>query len=145
MEAARLRGRAGEAAGRTPGAGVAAQGRGRDAALVRLRGAPGARRRHEGLQREIRAAEWAERNGNAFCDGYTEVSGRDPRNPADGSLAVLRAFETDKAVYEVMYEVRHRPSWLHVPLQGVRRLAATAEALAGRHRRPVVRHPPTHC
>jgi maltokinase len=71
-------------------------------------------------QREYRANEWAQRNRDAFCRGYAEVSGRDPREDA----VLLRAYETDKAIYEVVYEARNRPAWLGIPMSAVRRLAS---------------------
>ncbi|WEO95215.1 maltokinase [Streptomyces sp. FXJ1.172] len=66
------------------------------------------------------APDWARGCRAAYCAGYAQVAGRDPR--ADPVL--LRACETDKAVYEVVYEARHRPDWLPVPLSAIRRLAA---------------------
>ncbi|MGJ5753265.1 maltokinase [Streptomyces puniciscabiei] len=66
------------------------------------------------------APDWARVCRSAYCSGYAEVAGRDPRTDP----VLLRAYETDKAVYETVYEARHRPDWLPVPLSAIRRLAA---------------------
>ncbi|MFF6785394.1 maltokinase [Streptomyces sp. NPDC012510] len=65
------------------------------------------------------AADWATVCRAAYCSGYADVAGDDPRTDP----VLLRAYETDKAVYEVLYEARHRPDWLPVPLAAVHRLA----------------------
>lgn len=63
--------------------------------------------------------EWARHCRDAYCAGYATGAGWDPR----GEPGVLRAYETDRAVYEVLYEARHRPDWLPVPMAAIRRLA----------------------
>lgn len=67
-----------------------------------------------------RAARWLERNRNAFCQGYAEVSA-DLRSDD----VLLTAVELDRAVLEVRHEHRFRPEWTVIPL------SAIAEAVLG--------------
>jgi maltokinase len=65
---------------------------------------------------------WIEANRGAFLDGYLAVAGDAGLVGGGDHELLLRAFELDKAVYEVMYEARHRPPWMAIPLGGIRRL-----------------------
>jgi maltokinase len=66
---------------------------------------------------------WEERNAMAFLDGYDspEDAGRLLPSTSDGRREVLDAFVVAKTVYEVGYEMSHRPDWAHIPLAGLAR------------------------
>ena len=65
------------------------------------------------------SAGWAQECRTAFLRGYAG-GGLDPQQ-----AAAIRAYEADKAVYEVIYEVRNRPDWVSIPLGAVATLAQT--------------------
>jgi maltokinase len=71
------------------------------------------------MQLAYRAGEWAQRNRGAFLDGYASGSSVDPH----AQQVLLRAYETDKAVYELLYEARNRPAWTVIPMTALERLA----------------------
>jgi maltokinase len=60
---------------------------------------------------------WSAENRDAFWAAYLETVGRHPLLLEPGALTLLRAFEVHKAVYEVGYELRHRPGWVGIPLR----------------------------
>jgi maltokinase len=61
------------------------------------------------------ASAWVTQCQRQFCAGYSAGGGADPTEQA----ALLRALTLEKAVYEVIYEYRHRPDWLAIPLDFV--------------------------
>lgn len=63
------------------------------------------------------AGRWVPEARTAFLTAY-EASA-----PGSGAQALLlRAQELDKTLYEAVYEARHRPHWLPIPLAGLDRL-----------------------
>jgi maltose alpha-D-glucosyltransferase/alpha-amylase len=67
---------------------------------------------------------WQQWASIGFLQSYLETARGASFIPADGQhLAILlEAFLLDKALYELHYELNHRPDWLRIPLQGMTRL-----------------------
>ncbi|WP_405216972.1 maltokinase N-terminal cap-like domain-containing protein [Agrococcus sp. Ld7] len=61
------------------------------------------------------ASDWVRARQSEFLDGY--AAALEPVNPQD---PIYRALLLDKALYEVVYELRNRPTWLPVPLSAVK-------------------------
>jgi maltokinase len=59
--------------------------------------------------------DWVRRNRIAFLRGYGHEA-------SDAALALLHAYEIDKALYEVVYESNYRPDWVQIPLGALERL-----------------------
>ena len=70
--------------------------------------------RHRARDRARRAGSPAA--GEPFLTAYAD-------GPlTESQLAILQAYEADKAVYELVYEVRNRPDWTAIPLGAIRTL-----------------------
>ena len=68
--------------------------------------------------------QWEERNRAALLHAYLATDGIGSLLPIDSASldALLAAFELDKAVYEVGYELGHRPDHVSIPVSGIRRV-----------------------
>lgn len=64
------------------------------------------------------APSWPGEARRELVAAYREYAG----GPTDEQAVLLHALELDKALYEVVYESRHRPEWVEIPLAGVDRL-----------------------
>jgi len=76
-------------------------------------------------------ADWEKRARSRFLDSYLATV--EPSLLPTGGAAIerlLAVFELEKAVYELRYELDHRPDWVGVPVAGIERLInAATEAL----------------
>jgi maltokinase len=70
------------------------------------------------------ARAWEDRNRQAFLHGYLAEAKKGSILPADQRSidAILRAFELEKSVYELKYERAHRPDWVPIPRDALRRI-----------------------
>ena len=68
---------------------------------------------------------WVQECRQAFWNSYLEQVATADLVPADAAtaLALRTAFEVQKALYEVRYELGHRPAWVPIPLRFLAQLA----------------------
>lgn len=68
-------------------------------------------------------ADWERTARRKFLDGYLAEIGRGPVVPVptggEAFSAGLSAWELDKALYEVAYELSNRPDWLDLPIRAL--------------------------
>jgi maltose alpha-D-glucosyltransferase/alpha-amylase len=67
--------------------------------------------------------------GAAFLKAYLAVAHETPLLPPtrEEIAILLDAFLLQKAVYELGYELHHRPDWVRVPMQGIRQLMRSGQ------------------
>ncbi len=69
------------------------------------------------------ATLWQRSVSGEFLRGYRDTMGASPLlAPAEKAEVLLRALLLEKACYELAYELNNRPTWLYIPLAGVREL-----------------------
>jgi predicted trehalose synthase len=70
---------------------------------------------------------WETRVRDEFLAGYLDEV--DPTIVPSGVALerVLSLFELEKALYELRYDLGHRPEWARVPVAGVRQLLEDSE------------------
>jgi maltokinase len=80
------------------------------------------------LMRGVPAPDgWEERARVAFLDGYHETVDASLLPPGrEATDRLLSVFELEKAVYELRYELNHRPDWVPIPVAGILRLLEDA-------------------
>jgi maltose alpha-D-glucosyltransferase/alpha-amylase len=84
--------------------------------------------RHLELHKETRpehlqtwARMWESAASSAFLRAYREtIAARPELLPGtERAQALFSAYLLEKALYELLYELNNRPTWLHIPLSGI--------------------------
>jgi maltose alpha-D-glucosyltransferase/alpha-amylase len=67
------------------------------------------------------ARVWEDAASGEFVRAYRKTIAADPSllPPAQSAQAVLSAYILEKALYELLYELNNRPTWLRIPLSGI--------------------------
>lgn len=68
-------------------------------------------------------AGWEGAVREAFLEGYLEAADTTLLPPGRQNVdRLLNVFELEKAVYELRYEIDHRPDWVSIPVAGIARM-----------------------
>lgn len=67
----------------------------------------------------IARPSWLESTRTSFLEGYQSMR---PISPTD--RRTIRAYELDKALYELQYEAQFRPEWIRIPMSALHRLVS---------------------
>jgi trehalose synthase-fused probable maltokinase len=74
----------------------------------------------------LRGAEppdgWEGRARTQFLEGYRETVEQSLVPSGSSMDRLLSVFELEKAVYELRYELNHRPDWVRIPVAGIQRM-----------------------
>jgi maltose alpha-D-glucosyltransferase/alpha-amylase len=67
------------------------------------------------------AKVWQNSASAAFLDAYcnTIAAGRDLLPPPEQAQALFTAYMLEKGLYELLYELNNRPTWLRIPIGGI--------------------------
>jgi len=71
---------------------------------------------------------WYRHMSSAFLQSYSSTAAAAifiPKNGEDLQI-MLEAYLLDKAVYEIAYELNHRPSWVLIPIRGIKHILQVA-------------------
>lgn len=75
--------------------------------------------------RELRTARWERDVRKAFLDGYLATDDDAPDvlpESEENTRKLITLFETEKAFYELAYELNNRPEWVWIPMRGISKL-----------------------
>jgi maltose alpha-D-glucosyltransferase/alpha-amylase len=94
---------------------------------------------HRGLRKAVQAPDvlsrlekfaehWFQWSSSAFLRSYLRTAGDAPFVPKEREelSGLLDVFLLEKAIYELGYELDHRPDWLYLPLGGIEWLVSRA-------------------
>jgi len=67
------------------------------------------------------AVFWQNAVSTEFLRSYRQAIAADPAllPPPQQSQSLLCAYQLEKALYELLYELNNRPAWLRIPLAGI--------------------------